>query len=156
MPCLITEEDAAQLLEQAQLSLGEVVHFLHPQPGHWCALFPDGESFQLEWSRQWTRLVLIADLGSPAQGREREALNLALSYNALWRQIGNLRMARDGGAGALTLIGELGPSHAEPKAFEAALVHFDGMRRWWRVALARVGDEPLEHTVSASLWAARV
>lgn len=156
MPRLTTEEDAAHLLEQAQLSLGEVVRFLHPQPGRWCALFPDGGSFQLEWSEQWTRLVLIADLGRPGQGHERETLNLALSYNALWRQIGNLRMARDGEAGGLTLIGELGPGHAEPKAFEAALVHFEGLRRWWRDALARVGDEPLEHPVSASLWAARV
>lgn len=137
---LNTAEDAASLLAQAQGRVGGLVRLVEAEPQRWYAVFKDGHGYRIEWSDVWGRLVLIAVLGFPPAGNERKVLNLALSYNALWRQVGNLRMARDGEGGELMLIGELGPEEAEPEVLDTALLHFDGLRRWWGDVLMHDGD----------------
>lgn len=141
MPTLNTAEDAARLLKQAQERIGERVRFVPLQPFHWHVVFDDGGAFQIEWSDTWGRLVLIAELGVPSAEGERQALNLALAYNAQWRQVGNLRMARDSDDGDLLLIGELGAEMATTEAFDAALLHFEGLRRWWGSVFMHAGHE---------------
>ncbi len=144
MLTLNTAEDAARLLKQAQERIGERVRFVPLQPLHWRVVFDDGGAFQIEWSDTWGRLVLIAELGVPSVDGERQALNLALAYNAQWRQVGNLRMARDSDDGELILIGELGREAQAPETFDAALLHFEGLRRWWGGVLMHVGSEAVE------------
>jgi len=156
MPTLYTAEDATRLLKQSQERIGEQVRFVPLQPHRWRAVFNDGGAFQIEWSDIWGRLVLIAELGAPSADGERLALNLALAYNAQWRQVGNLRMARDREDGELLLIGELGSEGAAPAAFNAALLHFEGLRRWWSRVLMRASDDALKPPPSPSLLAACV
>lgn len=141
MHTLNNAEDAARLLTKAQERIGQQVHFVAVEPHRWCAMFQDGGFYQLEWSQDWGRLMLIAELGDPPPQHERAALNLALTYNALWREVGNLRMAREGVEGELMLIGELGADDTEHEAFDAALLHFEGLRRWWTHALAHANAE---------------
>lgn len=142
MNALNTVEDAARLLALAGERLGEHLRFAAIEPHRWYVLFKDGGAYELEWSEDWGWLVLTAELGYPSPEGERVALNLALSYNALWRQLGKLRMARDGKDGELLLIGEVGPEGADVEGFCAALLHFEGLRRWWGDALSRAGEAP--------------
>jgi len=128
---------------------------MQTEPQRWCAVFKDGRGYQLEWSEAWGRLVLIAVLGYPPTGDERKALNLALSYNALWRQVGNLRMAREGERGELMLIGELGPEASESDVFDASLLHFDGLLRWWGDALTGEDDDVLLPPATPHPWVGR-
>lgn len=156
MPTLNTAEDAARLLTQAQERIGDRVRFVETEPHHCCAMFKDGGFYRLEWSEAWARLVLIAELGDPPPQDERAALNLALSYNAQWRQVGNLRMARQGKGGALVLIGELDPGDDEPQGVCAALLHFEGLRRWWGQALTHVDDDLSEPLLPPSRLLERI
>ncbi len=139
MNALNTVDDAARLLAQAGERLKEHLRFAAIEPHRWYVLFKDGGAYELEWSDDWGWLVLTAELGHPPPEGERIALNLALSYNALWRQLGKLRMARDGEDGALLLIGEWGPEDADVEGFCAALIHFEGLRRWWGEAIEQAG-----------------
>jgi hypothetical protein len=152
MPDLITADDAERLLVQAQGRLGHQVHLVAAEPHLWFAVFNDGHGYRIEWSESWGRLVLIAVLGFPPAEHERKVLNLALAYNALWRQVGNLRMARDGSGGELLLIGELGPEEADPHVFDAALLRFDSLRRWWGDALTGDDDDFRFPETPPSLW----
>lgn len=125
------KDDAARWLGEAGERLNATLQLVRTDAGAWSVKFKDGGSFRIEWSDAWSQLVLTAVLGVPAAQGEREALNLALSYNALWREVGKLRMARDGLHGALLLIGELDPERSEAQALDAALLHFEGLRRCW-------------------------
>lgn len=143
----VTAEAAAGLLKQACGRLAEHLHLVEPQPGTWYLLFNGGGAYRAEWSEAWARLVLTADLGFPTEGAERHALNLALTYNALWREVGPLRMARDGENGELVLIGELDLAERDAHSLDSALLHFEGLRRRWAHALLhaadRAGEAPL-------------
>jgi hypothetical protein len=156
MPDLKTVNDAAGLLAQAEERIGKHVRFVPAQPNHWHAVFSGGGGFRLEWSGPWRRLVMTAALGVPPAAGERSALNLALTYNALWRQIGNLRIARDREDGELILIGELGSAHAQPAIFGVALLHFESLRRWWGEALSHARDPISRPPPPPNLWAGRV
>lgn len=156
MHTLTNAEDAARLLAQAQERIGRHVRFVPEQPNRWYAQFSGGGGFQIEWSESWGCLVLTAPLGVPPANGEREALNLALSYNALWRQVGRLRMARDREDGELVLIGEPGIAHAAPEVFDAALVHFESLRRWWGDALSHAGALASMPPPPPGLWTGRV
>lgn len=141
MPTSLTDaEDALRLLTQAAERLPQIIRIAEADELSWFLEFADGEGFLVEWSSEWSRLVLTADLGVPPPQGELAALNLALSYNALWRDIGDLRIARDGEGGELLLIGELGPDDGDPETVDAALLHFDTLRRWWTEAIARGAD----------------
>lgn len=150
MHTLNTAEDAARLLTMAQERIGQQVRFVETEPNRWCAMFKDGGFYQLEWSQDWARLMLIAELGDPPPQHERAALSLALSYNAQWRQVGNLRMARQGERGALLLIGELDPESEGPDDVCTGLLHFEGLRRWWGEALTHFDDDLAEPPMPSS------
>lgn len=137
MPRLNTAENALRLLTQASERLAEMVQLIDLGDATWTLEFNDGDGYQLEWSAQWSRLVLTAELGVPPAEGELTALNLALSYNTLWRDVGKLRVARDGDDGQMLLIGELLPADGDPETFDAALLHFETLRRWWTNAITR-------------------
>jgi len=137
MSALHDATDALRLLTQASERLTQITGLTETEDATWFIDFQGDGGFMAEWSTDWTRLVLTADLGQPTPEGELSALNLALSYNALWREIGDLRIARDGDEGELMLIGELGPEDGDPETFNAALLHFEALRRWWVDAIAR-------------------
>lgn len=143
--------DARRLLIQASEHLNPSAQLTETDPSSWWIEFDSGDGFQVEWCAERSRLVLTAALGVPPAEREIAALNLALSYNALWRDIGDLRVARDGEEGELMLIGELGPDDGEPETFRAALQHFESLQRWWSEAIAHTGDPdsaaPFDHAL---------
>lgn len=142
MPVWDTADEAVRLLTQAHEQLSEHLHIVELMQDHWRVLFNDGEGgYRIDWSPTWGRLVLTANLGRPLPGDELAALNLALSYNALWREMGNLRMARDGGDGELMLIGEWGPDDGNASAFNTTVLHFECLRRWWTGALKQAAAE---------------
>lgn len=128
-------DDAAQLLAQAQQPLAQRLDLVQTAVGDWSVLFDDGGAYRLEWSDDWARLMFTGVLGTPSAQHERAALNLALSYNALWREVGNLRMARETPDGTLLLIGELGLENTPADALASALLHFEGLRRRWAQGL---------------------
>ncbi len=134
--------------------LAEHLYLAETEPGTWYLLFNGGGAYRVEWSAAWGRLMLTAPLGQPSAGSLRQGLNLALSYNALWREVGNLRMARDGEGGELVLIGELDPAGLDESALDSALVHFEGLRRRWSDALRRAGESGTEAPAAAppELW----
>ncbi|WP_322470430.1 type III secretion system chaperone [Hydrogenophaga sp. SNF1] len=140
MHALNDASDARRLITQAGQRLAQITGITEVDDGSWCIDFDGGDGFAAEWSPGGSRLVLTADLGLPTPEGELSALNLALSYNALWREIGDLRIARDGDEGELMLIGELGPEDSEPETFNAALLHFVALRRWWADAIARAAS----------------
>ncbi len=148
-------EDAEHVLAEAQVRLGSRVQLVQAEQQLWYAVFKDGRGYRIEWSDAWGRLMLIAVLGFPTSEHEHQVLNLALSYNALWWQVGKLRMARDGEAGELMLLGELGPEDTEPDVFDSALLHFDGLRRWWGGVLTREGDAFSVSPAPPPLWVGR-
>lgn len=156
MNALNTVDDAARLLAQAGERLKEHLRFVAIEPHRWCVLFKDGGAYELEWSDDWGWMVLTAELGYPSPEGERIALNLALSCNALWRQLGKLRMARDGEDGELLLIGEVGPKDADVEGFCAALIHFESLRRHWTNTFERVGLEPADPPSPSSQWLERI
>lgn len=156
MTALNTVEDAARLLALAGERLKEHLRFAAIEPHRWYVLFRDGGAYELEWSDDWGWLVLTAELGHPSPEGERIALNLALSYNALWRQLGKLRMARDGEDGELLLMGEVGAGDADVEGFCAALLHFEGLRRHWMKTFERVGLEPAAPPILPSQWLERI
>ena len=142
-------QDALRRLSQACDRLNETIEVLECDESGWFIGWGGGEGFLVEWCTEPSRLVMSAPLGLPAPTRETATLNLALSYNALWRDIGDLRIARDGDEGELLLIGELGPEDCEPDSVAAALLHFDRLRRWWCEAIAGgmgtgVTSEPMD------------
>jgi hypothetical protein len=152
MPTLHDADDVRRLLTQASERLTPSALLTETDPSTWVIEFDSGEGFQLEWCAEGSRLVLTAALGVPPAEGEIAALNLALSYNALWRDIGDLRIARDGEEGELLLIGELGPDDGEPETFHAALQHFASLQRWWSDAIAQVGEAgggaaPIDHAL---------
>lgn len=135
----ISAEHAARLMASAGERLAEHLYLAETEPGTWYLLFNGGGAYRVEWSAAWGRLVLTAGLGHPPAETQRQSLNLALTYNALWREVGNLRMARDGEGGELMLIGELDPEELDESALDSALVHFEGLRRRWSDALLKAG-----------------
>ena len=137
MHALNDASEALRLITQAGQRLAQVTGITEVNDSTWVIDFDGGDGFMAEWSADRSRLVLTADLGLPTPEGELSALNLALSYNALWREIGDLRIARDGDEGELMLIGELGPEDGDPETFNAALLHFEALRRWWVDAIAR-------------------
>lgn len=137
MHTLNDANDALRLLTQASERLSQITGVTETEDATWFIDFRGDGGFMAEWSTEWCRLVFTADLGLPTPEGELSALNLALSYNALWRDIGDLRIARDGDEGELMLIGEMGPEDADPETFNAALLHFEALRRWWTDAIAR-------------------
>jgi len=102
----------------------------------WWVGFDDGQGLQVEWSPRWRRVVFTAGLGPPPSGEEAAALNLALAYNALWREVGHLRIARPDAQGELLLIGDFPPGHGDPETFNAALLHVGSLQTWWTAAIA--------------------
>lgn len=140
MHALNDASDALRLITQAGQRLAQVTGITEVDDSTWFIDFDGGGGFMAEWSTDWSRLVLTADLGLPTPEGELSALNLALSYNALWREIGDLRIARDGDESELMLIGELGHEDSEPETFNAALLHFEALRRWWVDAIARAAS----------------
>lgn len=150
MPDSDPAEQAARLLHQARQPLADRFQLVQTGELAWWVLFLDGGSFRIEWSGKWARLVLTGVLCMPTPQRERTALNLALSYNALWHEVGNLRMARENQAEPLVLIGEFDGQHAE--ALGRALLHFEGLRRCWGQILAGDAEslpKPLPSLLSA-------
>lgn len=136
-------QDVQRLLEQAQARLGQIAEVAQADgtdDAGWWVEFHNGGGFAVEWSATWACVVFTADLGRPPPGGELAALNLALSYNALWREVGHLRIARDGDQGELLLIGELGADDGDPDTLGAALLHFESLQRWWRDAMARAAQ----------------
>lgn len=145
-------DDAQRLLTQAAERLPQITQLAEAGEAAWFLEFAgSGQGFLVEWIAERTCLVLCADLGVPPPEGEIAALNLALSYNALWREIGDLRIARDGDDGELMLIGELGPEDCEPETFLAALQHFESLQRWWTQAIAKAGEPndaaPVDHAL---------
>jgi len=144
-------DDVRRLLTQASERLTPGAQATETDATSWAVEFDSGEGFELEWCAEGSRLVLIAALGVPPPEGEIAALNLALSYNALWREIGDLRIARDGDDGELMLIGELGPEDGEPETFLAALQHFESLQRWWTQAIAKTSEPgdaaPVDHAL---------
>jgi hypothetical protein len=140
MPPLQDAQVLERLLEQAQERLDPIAQVDRADDASWWVGFHNGGGFSVEWSAPWACVVFTADLGLPPPGGELAALNLALSYNALWREVGHLRIARDGDQGELMLIGELGPDDGDPDTFNAALLHFESLQRWWSEALARAAQ----------------
>lgn len=147
MHTLESSQDAQRLIEQAQESLSQIrdIQLAEGEEAVWRIEFDDGGDFWVEWSETWARLVLTADLPVPPAGGELAALNLALSYNALWRDVGALRIARDGDEGGLLLIGELGAQDGEPQVFNAALLRFEALRQWWSEAVTGSTDPKGAH-----------
>ena len=133
-------QDVQRLLEQARDRLGQIAEVDGTDDASWWVGFHHGGGFAVEWSGPWACVVFTAGLGLPPPGGELAALNLALSYNALWREVGHLRIARDGDQGELMLIGELGPDDGDPDTFNAALLHFESLQRWWSDAMARAAQ----------------
>jgi hypothetical protein len=134
--------DVQGLLVQAAERLREISLIAEDVEGcAWRIEFNQGEGLVMEWCADDGRLVLSADLGFPPPDGEMEALRMALSYNAQWRDIGDLRIARNGDAGELILVGELGPEESSPDAFNAALKHFEALRAWWSEAIANCGEQ---------------
>lgn len=131
----IDADAAAQLLAQASEAWADRLDLVQTEVGHWSAVFGDGGCFGIDWSEHWGRLVFTGVLCIPSARSERAAMNLALSYNALWREVGNLRMARDTEDGALLLIGELDVQRTAAEALGSALLQFEGLRRRWAEAL---------------------
>ena len=142
MPEIRHVNDAAALLVQASQPLVERFTLIHTAAAEWCVLVEDGGAFELVWSSEWNRLMLIGALGLPAAQRELRALNMALSYNALWRETGCLRMARDAEDGSLLLIGQIDLQGSAPEAVGTALLHFEVLRRGWSEALSGEGAAP--------------
>ncbi len=138
MQALNDAQDALRLITQASERLSQITEVVETDEAAWFVAFDAGEGFLVEWSTEWSRLVLTAELGVPPPEGELAVLNLALSYNALWRDIGDLRIARDGDEGEMLLIGELGPDDGDPETFNAALLHFETLRRWWADKFAHI------------------
>jgi hypothetical protein len=143
---------AARLLQQAQDRLAQItgVTAIDAEPDTWLIDMGDG-NFVAQWSTPWCRLILTADLGCVTASAERTTLSLSLSVNALWHELGHLRLARDGDEGALLLIGALGPEDSDPDTFNASLLHFEAMRQWCIEAIATVGSPPPPLPPNASL-----
>jgi hypothetical protein len=141
MQTLHDADDVRRLLTQASERLNPGAQLSETDPNTWVIEFHSGGSFELEWCADGSRLVLTAALGVPPAEGEIAALNLALSYNALWRDIGDLRIARDGDDGEMLLIGELGPEDGEPETFLEALQRFESLQRWWSEAIAQSDGE---------------
>lgn len=150
MPTLRDAQDARSLLTRAAEQLSQITQVVEADEAVWALAF-DGGGFELEWFKDGARLVLTATLGMPPAQGEVAALKLALAYNALWRDNGDLRLARDGDDGELLLIGELGADDGEQDSFNAALLHFEALRRWWTDAIARSGEgsaaTPIDHAL---------
>lgn len=135
MHAIENAQDVERLLAQAHERLAGLTRVEPVDETGWWVAFDPGGGFHVEWSAPWRCLVFTASLGPPCPGGETAALNLALSYNALWREVGHLRLARNGDQGELLLIGELGRDEGDPETVNAALVHFEALRVWWRDAL---------------------
>lgn len=149
-------EEVQRLLNRAAEQLSQISQVHETDQDAWFLEFHGGGGFALEWLGESARLVLSAELGVPTPEAEVAALNLALSYNALWRDIGDLRIARDGDEGELLLIGELGPDDAEPEAFHAALLHFESLRRWWTEAITQGAAKGAAPSTDQALLLGRV
>lgn len=149
--------DAERLLTQASERLPQITQLAEAGEAAWFLEFDGGgEGLLIEWISERSCLVLSTDLGVPPAEGEIAALKLALSYNALWRDIGDLRIARDGADGELMLIGELGPDEAEPDTFNAALLQFDALRRWWTAAIASASEASAAPPVDRALLLGRI
>jgi hypothetical protein len=72
--------------------------------GEWAMLVDETRRFDLDHDAARGVLVVGTDVGRPAEGREREAYEALLSYNALWAQTGGARMALGGTGGDVLLL----------------------------------------------------
>jgi hypothetical protein len=127
--------DARTLLKESRDRTSGAIQPIEIDEASWHVSMESGGEFTVEWSTDWSRLVLTADLGPPSTQGEMAALNLALAYNATWREVGTLRLARDPSDGHLLLIGDIGPDDNLDDGLTPALLHFDELRNWWTQAL---------------------
>ncbi len=123
--------DAKALLTESRDRTNGAIQPIEIDGASWHVAMESGGEFTAEWSTEWSRLVLTADLGPPLPHGELAALNLALAYNATWSEIGTLRLARDPSDGHLLLIGDIGPDDHLDDGLTPALLHFDELRSWW-------------------------
>jgi hypothetical protein len=144
-------DELRQWLSQVQACIGPQLLLVETSAGRWTAAFEHGGSYQIEWSPAWGRLMLSGALGVPAPATERAALNLALSYNTLWREVGRLRMGRQSEDGTLVLIGEWDADRDDTEALSAALVNFEALRRGWSQVLMKCPIQPLPKPLPSHL-----
>jgi hypothetical protein len=105
----------------------------------WALGFEDDTVVMMEWARDPGRVVLSATIGTPADGREVEVFETALSYTALWQDSGGARVAKGGAQGELILIRELHPQPESDLELLPALEHFSNVAAWWQ---HYVGTDP--------------
>lgn len=139
MPNTHPSKPATQWLEQA---CGFIQHDACAVPIDdeiWAINTKADNCFLVEWFEDWHQFVMTADLGVPAPPVELRALNLALSYNALWAETGSIRLARDGDDGVLMLLASWTPDDGSPEQLAQALEHFARLQEWWVGALSQLG-----------------
>lgn len=127
----INSEIVGACLVQAAGLGDSIVAVLQIDDDAWTIEFEDGPICLVEWNTESAQLALSADLGVPPDERQREVQSAALSYNALWRQTGGMRVAQAGDSGELILFQELDEETTHGDALVTALDHFGSISQWW-------------------------
>jgi hypothetical protein len=74
------------------------------QDGCWAIAFEDGREVAVEHDEAAGTLTLSLDLGRPDAARRAALRDAALSFNALWRLTGGLRIGQASPGGAFVLM----------------------------------------------------
>lgn len=134
-------------MNQARLALTQAAELLaahatliETEDATWFLEFEQVGGFMLEWSEELRQVVMTGELGEPRPENPLALMNIVLSFNAMWRENGGARVARDGDEGPLLLIAEVGHRAHDAHSLSRLLVHFESLRCWWLEVLSAPWD----------------
>jgi len=102
----------------------------------WSMRSRDGTTWLAQWRAEPARLLLTAVLGKPADASQQMLLEAALSYNALMRENGAIRLAMRETSPELILVRDLYVDGLTLSQLGPALSDFASSVRMWSVFVA--------------------
>jgi hypothetical protein len=102
----------------------------------WSMRSRDGTTWLAQWRAEPARLLLTSVLGKPADASQQMLLEAALSYNALMRENGAIRLAMRESSPELVLVRDLYVDGLTLAQLGPALSDFASSVRMWSVFVA--------------------
>ncbi len=114
-----------------------------------------GVTITLDYDGGTGRLMLSADVGTPAANAREVIYDAMLNYGMLWRETGNVRLAVAGKSGQAVLMADLFAFALNPSAMAIVIVNFAEKAILWR-GIVGAGAEAAETLLSSDFGMIRV